>query len=98
MSFFSFGKHFTKESDFLLGPKIKRLVKIEGGVVAVWCWLPLCRGDHEEAIIPSMSGPVGTVQSPTLLFDNPAGVCRELINHCKWGKVVQHVIPALDSS
>lgn len=56
-----------KEVKFLLGLCIQRLVELEGGVVAVWCWLAawgLGRGDHEEAISPSMSGPVGNAEIP----------------------------------
>lgn len=56
-----------KKVRFLLGLCIQRLVELEEGVVAVWCWLAawgLGRGDHEEAISPSMSGPVGNAEIP----------------------------------
>lgn len=44
----------------------------------------LGRGGHKEAIIPSMSRPVGTIAPPFLLCRKVLlSVSKELINHCE---------------
>lgn len=74
---------------FSLGSTINDLSSLEGGVVAVWCWLPAWglskrRPWGSNQPIDEWACWDGVI--PPQLSQNPAGVCRDLINHSKQAK------------
>lgn len=84
---------------FCLGSGWNSFCILEGGVVAVWCWLPvwgLGRGTHEEAISNHRWTNAPGRPSPPFRSDSSWSL-QGSNQSLQAGKILQHAIPAPDS-